>query len=142
MLTLRFKMDEMRFVLKCFALAAFLVALSQIKTANGTVETQIHAALVSSETSAFVNKAASGGTKAIKEGWSYIQSQFAKRNAPEEKKSDAQTDGAHVGAKSVDKIVIQQAAIKKIESDQSTAQLQKQVLQQEDSVDDLIEDVQ
>jgi hypothetical protein len=127
-------MDEMRFVLKCFALAAFLVALSQIKTANGTVETQMHAALVSSETSAFVNKAASGGTKAIKEGWNYIQSQFAKRSSPDEKKSET--------SKSVDKTVIQQEAIKKIESDQSTAQLQNQVLQEEDSVDDLIEEVQ
>ncbi len=129
-------MDELRFVLKSFALAAFIVALSQIKTAQGTVETQIHAALVSSETSNFVNKAAAGGTKAIKESWSYIQNQFAKRNATEDKKSEAGI------VKPVDKTVIQQAAIKKIESDQSTAQLQKQVLQQEDSVDDLIDEVQ
>lgn len=135
-------MDEMKFVLKCFAFAAFLVALSQIKTSNGTVETQIHAALVSSETSAFVNKAAAGGTKLIKESWGYIQNQFAKKPATEEKKSEPQIETGHVVTKSVDKTVIQQAAIKKIESDQSTAQLQKQILQQEDSVDDLIEDIQ
>lgn len=134
-------MDEMKFVLKCFALAALLVAISQIKTANGTVETQIHAALVSSETSNFVNKAASGGAKALKEGWGYIQTQFAKRNATEMKKPEAQAEVNPIVAKPVDKTVIQQAGIHKIESDQSTAQLQKQVLQQEDSVDDLIEEV-
>ena len=127
-------MDEVKYVLKCLALAAVLVALSQIKTNTGTIETQMHAALVSSETSNFVNKAAAGGAKLVRESWTYVQSKFEKKSHSDDKKEEAHS--------TMNAEAVQKAGIKKIELDQSTISKQTQALQQEDSVDDLIEDVQ
>jgi len=66
-------MDEARFVVKCFIFAALLVMLTQLKTKNGTIESDIQATLVSSQTASLVNKVADGGVKAIKDFGGYIR---------------------------------------------------------------------
>lgn len=66
-------MDEARFVLKCFLFAALLIMLSQLKTKSGTIETEIQATLVNSQTASLVNKVADGGVKAIKDLGTYIR---------------------------------------------------------------------
>jgi hypothetical protein len=71
--TLRFKMDEARFVVKCFLFAAILLVLSQLKTKSGTIETEIQATLMSSQTANLVNKVADGGAKAVKDFGSYLR---------------------------------------------------------------------
>jgi len=70
-------MDEARFVLKCFLFAALLIMLSQLKTKSGTIETQIQATLVSSETAGLVNKIADGGVKGIRDLGSYLRTKIS-----------------------------------------------------------------
>ena len=74
-------MDEARFVLKCFGFAAIVLMISQIKMKSGsTIEHQIQATLVSTEMSNFVNKAADGGVKLIKDGYAYAKTKMNKNN--------------------------------------------------------------
>jgi hypothetical protein len=61
-------MDELRFVLKCLAIAAAFMVLTQIKAGEVTVEEKIEASLVNSSVSDFVNRVADGGVKLIKAG--------------------------------------------------------------------------
>ncbi len=70
-------MDELRFVLKCFVFSAVLLVLTQIKTEGSTIEEQIHASLVNSKVSAFVNKVADGGAKAVKDGYEYSKNYYS-----------------------------------------------------------------
>ena len=65
-------MDEFKFVLRCFGFAAILLVLTQIKAGETTIEGHIQASLVSSKVSNFVNKAAEGGVKLIKDGSNYV----------------------------------------------------------------------
>lgn len=66
-------MDEARFVLKCFLFAALLIALSQLKTKTGTIETDIQATLVSSDTANLVNRVAEGGVKAVRDLGAFLR---------------------------------------------------------------------
>lgn len=96
-------MDEARFVLKCFAFAALILVLSQLKTKSGTIETDIQAALVNSNTADFVNKAADGGVKAIRAVMNYAKEAYNKDRS--KVKEDLENK----------KAALQEAAIKKIE---------------------------
>ena len=70
-------MDEFRFVMKCFAFAVLLLLVSQLKTKHGTIESELHAALVNSKTAEFVNKAAEGGVKLIRNGTDFLKSKVS-----------------------------------------------------------------
>jgi hypothetical protein len=70
-------MDEARFVLKCFVFAAVLVTLSQLKTKSGTIETDIQATLVNSQTATLINKVADGGAKAVKDFGVYLRTKLS-----------------------------------------------------------------
>lgn len=74
-------MDELRFVGKCFVFAALILMVSQIKTKNGTIETEIQATLTSSQTAHLVNKVASGGVKAIKNVSLFIKDKISSSSA-------------------------------------------------------------
>ena len=74
-------MDELKFVGKCFFLAALILVLSQIKTKEGTIETAIQSSLTSSETAHLVNKVASGGAKAVKALGSFIKEKINSTSA-------------------------------------------------------------
>jgi|GEM_PF-4603807 len=69
-------MDEIRFVLKCFAFAVLLLMLTQIKSGDLTIENHIEAVLLNSKTATFVNKVAEGGVKVIKDGGHYAQASY------------------------------------------------------------------
>jgi len=77
-------MDEARFVFKCFIFAALLVTLTQLKTKNGTIETEIQATLVSSQTASLLNRVADGGAKAVKDFGIYLRTKISTsiQNAP------------------------------------------------------------
>lgn len=96
-------MDEARFVLKCFAFAALVLVLSQLKTKTGTIETDIQATLVNSKTSEFVNMAADGGVKAIREIAAYAKETYNKDHSETKKEIENK------------KTTLQEVAIKKIE---------------------------
>ena len=103
-------MDEFKFVMKCWVLAGLIVAFSQIKTAQGTVEAQVLNVLTSSETVSFVNKAAAGGVKLVETSWSFVKNQYKKNTAnPESGKTESSSEA-------VDKKIVQKAAIRKIDS--------------------------
>jgi len=93
-------MDEARFVVKCFIFAALLVMLTQLKTKSGTIESDIQATLVSSQTASLINKVADGGVKAMKDFGSYmrtkvtasIQSAPAAKDAVQEKIENVTVD--------------------------------------------------
>jgi hypothetical protein len=75
-------MAEVRFVLKCFAFAAIILMVSQVKTKSGsTIENQIQASLVSSQMATFVNKTADGGAQLIKDGYFYLTVKMNKSSA-------------------------------------------------------------
>lgn len=76
-------MDEVKFVLRCFVFAAFLLLVSQLKTKNGTIESQIQAVLLSSQAAELVNKIADGGVKMIKDSADYIQNNVKSKNKSE-----------------------------------------------------------
>jgi hypothetical protein len=107
-------MDEARFVLKCFLFAALLITLSQLKTKTGTIETQIQATLVSSETASLVNKVADGGVKAIRDLGSYLRSKISAgiQGAPAKEEVQDKAEAAVADAKK---------AIQKIEASVKTA---------------------
>lgn len=69
-------MDEVRFVLKCFAFSALLLVFSQIKMDRTTIEEYVQSSLVNSHTSEFVNKAAEGGVKLIHDGWKWTKESY------------------------------------------------------------------
>ena len=96
-------MDEARFVLKCFGFAALLLVVSQLKTKTGTLETDIQAALMSSKTAEFVNKAADGGAKAIRDVINYAKETYNKDRSETKKEIENK------------KATLQEVAIKKIE---------------------------
>ena len=73
-------MDEARFVIKCFLFAALLLMFSQLKIKDGTVETEVQAALVSSQTAHFVNKIAEGGVKAVRDLAGLVKSKMSTAN--------------------------------------------------------------
>ena len=100
---LRLKMDEARFVLKCFVFAALVLMLSQLKTKTGTIETDIQAALVNSKTAEFVNMAADGGVKAIRALAKYAKETYNSDHS--EAKNELENK----------KTTLQEVAIKKIE---------------------------
>ena len=58
-------MDEIKFVARCFAFAALVLVLSQLKTGGVTLENRMQASLVNSNVADFVNKSAQGGVKLI-----------------------------------------------------------------------------
>lgn len=58
-------MDELKFTLRCFAFAAALLVLSQLRTGGVTLENRVQASLVNSQVADFINKAAQGGVKLI-----------------------------------------------------------------------------
>lgn len=91
-------MDEARFVLKCFLFAALLITLSQLKTKTGTIETDIQATLVSSETASLVNKVADGGAKAVRDLGIYLRTkiQATVQSAPAAKEQVQQSTQAAV----------------------------------------------
>lgn len=107
-------MDEARFVLKCFLFAALLITLSQLKTKTGTIETQIQATLVSSETSGLVNKIADGGVKAIRDLGSYLRAKISAgiQGAPAKEEVQQKAEAAVADTKK---------AIEKIEASVKTA---------------------
>lgn len=69
-------MDELRFVLKCFAFSALFLVLTQIKAGDKTIENHIHSSLVNSKVSDFVNKVADGGVKLIKDSYYYSMDSY------------------------------------------------------------------
>ncbi len=69
-------MDEFKFVVRCFAMAALFMVLTQIKANDISIEKHIEASLVNSNVSNFVNKVASGGVRLIKDGAVYIQTSY------------------------------------------------------------------
>jgi predicted nucleic acid-binding Zn-ribbon protein len=69
-------MDEARFVVKCLIFASLLIALTQLKTKSGTIETDIEATLLNSQTASLVNTIADGGVKAIRDFNAYLKSKI------------------------------------------------------------------
>lgn len=140
-------MDELRFVLKSFAAAALVLALSQIKTNEGTIEMQIQGALVSSETAAFVNQAAHGGVKVLRQMGAYIKEKF--ESTKNQKKDEVETEDIETFV--VDeqlkmlqgKKATQQAAIHRIKREEVlSSQVQATDSSGEDSIDDLMQEVE
>ena len=60
-------MDEFKFVMKCFLFACLLMTLSQVQTDGLTIESKVEAFLTTSAPAHFMQEAAAGGVKAIKE---------------------------------------------------------------------------
>jgi hypothetical protein len=77
-------MDEFRFVIKCFIFAAALVAFSQVKIENQTLENKAELFLHNSATVDFVQKVADGGVKILNQavtiGRAYINNKKAERS--------------------------------------------------------------
>ena len=69
-------MDEVKFVLKCFIFSALLLAFTQIKTGDVTIENRIETVLINATMADFVNKAADGGAKLIKDGIDYARENY------------------------------------------------------------------
>lgn len=107
-------MDEARFVLKCFLFSALLIMLSQLKTKSGTIETDIQATLVSSQTAALVNKVADGGVKGLRDLGSYLRTKISSsiQSAPSKEAVQEKAEAAVVDTKK---------AIQKIEAGVKTA---------------------
>lgn len=123
-------MDEARFVIKCFLFAALLVTLSQLKTKSGTIETDIQATLVSSQTAEMVNKVADGGVKGIRDLGSYLKAKVtsAVQGAPNKEAVQEKAEAAVADTKK---------AIQKIEASVKTA-----VDQTADSAEEEIEEIE
>lgn len=60
-------MDEFKFVMKCFLFACLLMMLSQVQTDGLTIESKVETFLTTSASAHFMQEAAAGGVKAIKE---------------------------------------------------------------------------
>lgn len=69
-------MDELKFVLRCFGFSALLLILTQLKTGGTTIEHRIEASLMNSRMSEFVNRAADGGVRLIKDGAALARSTY------------------------------------------------------------------
>lgn len=78
-------MDEFRFVMKCFLFSAALMALTQLKVGEGTVESKVQAGLTGSKTAEFINKAAEGGVKLINLSVEYAKDYYFKGSKEEVK---------------------------------------------------------
>ncbi len=111
-------MDEARFVLKCFLFAALLVMLSQLKTKSGTIETDIQATLVSSQTADLVNRVADGGVKAVKDLGAYLRTKISSSIQGSPSKEEVQ-EAANVKLEAA--VVDTKKAIQKIEASVKTA---------------------
>ena len=134
-------MDEARFVLKCFAFAAIVLVVSQVKTkSGGTIENQIQATLVSSEMASFVNKAADGGAQLIKDGAVYLKAKMNK-NSTAKDNSGYDDQGAVLQEQA---ILYKQQAVKKIE--ELNEQIQTAISQKKEKPilfeDELIEEIE
>lgn len=107
-------MDEARFVIKCFLFAALLIMLSQLKTKTGTIETDIQATLVNSQTADLVNKVADGGVKGIRDLGTYLRTKITSSIQGAPGKEEVQEKAQAV-------VVDTQKAIQKIEASVKTA---------------------
>lgn len=138
-------MDEMRFVFKSFLFAAFLIFVSQLKTKNGTIESQIQNVLVNSESAELVNKIADGGAKLVKDSAVYIQNKIKSKNkdlALKQVQEDVQNAVTNVQNKSA---AYQEAAEHKInefykESQQKSNSINNSI--NLEPIDDSIEEIE
>lgn len=76
-------MDELKFVFKCLVFSVLVLAMSQLKIENETLETRVQAELLSTGTADFVNKAAQGGAKLIRHGMAYVKAKVNHRTKEE-----------------------------------------------------------
>lgn len=74
-------MDEFKFVLRLFLMACLLVAGTQVKVDHMTVEAHLKQWLVSEPVAQFVNQAAQGGAKLLRESYFKIRNEFDKKNS-------------------------------------------------------------
>ena len=122
-------MDEARFVLKCFLFAALLLMFSQLKTKDGTIETEVQAALVSSQTAHLVNKIAEGGVRAVHDIAGFIKNKVSgTQSSPD--RAAANIIGEKLEAAQVDT----KAALKNIES---KVKAQTDVLDDDDAIEEI-----
>jgi hypothetical protein len=124
-------MDEVRFVLKCFVFAGLLLMLSQLKTKSGTIETDIQATLVSSQTAGLVNKVADGGVKAVKDFGAYLRTRITAtiQSAPSKEAVQEKAENVSVDMKK---------AVQKIEASVKSASQQVP----EGTADDEVEEIE
>ena len=114
-------MDEARFVLKCFVFSALLLVLTQLKTKTGTIESDIQAKLISSETAELVNKVADGGVKAIKDFGIYMRTKISSSIQAAPSKEAVQRKAEAVTEKVEAITVDTKKAIQKIEASVKSA---------------------
>lgn len=72
-------MDEFKFVMKCFLFACLLVTLSQMQTEGVTIESKVEVFLLDSKPAQFMQSAAAGGVKAIKEAFVFAKTFIAEK---------------------------------------------------------------
>lgn len=66
-------MDEIKFVVKCFIFAGLLITTSQMQTDGITIESKIEIFLTDSKSAHFMQEAATGGVKFLKEAFAFTK---------------------------------------------------------------------
>lgn len=72
-------MDEFKYVMKCFLFAALVMTFSQLETEGVTWESRAEIFLTESKAAHFMQEAAAGGAKVIKEALIYSKNFIAEK---------------------------------------------------------------